>query len=61
MEQMQEKLEALNLRLMGNDLYEDSAKNELGRLLKEQGETQAQLHRLEEKWLELQERLEAQI
>ena len=49
----------LETALTDPTLYEDSNKNKLKELLREQGEISRELSQLEEQWLELQEELEA--
>jgi ATP-binding cassette subfamily F protein 3 len=55
---MQQKVADLNRRLADSSLYEDSQREHLQPLLKEQGLLQQQSHAREEQWLQLQEELE---
>ncbi|MDO8861780.1 ATP-binding cassette domain-containing protein [Haliea sp. E1-2-M8] len=54
----EQALAKLQEQLADPELYTDSGKTELGRLLKREGEQKAQAEQLEEHWLELQQALE---
>lgn len=54
----EQALATLQEQLADPELYTDGSKEELGRLLKKEGELKTQAEQLEERWLELQQTLE---
>jgi len=59
LEATQQKMAKIEEQLTDASLYEDSARDRLQALLKDQGNLRQQAAQLEEQWLELQEQLEA--
>jgi len=59
MEQLQSKLLKMEETLSDQSLYDESSKEKLTELLQEQGQLKVELEETEERWLSLQEKLEA--
>ena len=59
MEKLQTQLSTIEEKLGDNDLYDAARKDELNKLLQQQGQLKAELEEVEMQWMELSEQLEA--
>jgi ATP-binding cassette subfamily F protein 3 len=59
LDKAQAALSALEARLADPDIYDAARKDELARLVREQGELQAEVEQLESDWMAAEEALEA--
>jgi len=58
MEKLQTQLDNIEEKMSDTDLYSDSRKDELQKLLTQQGDLKSQLEEIEMEWMELTEQLE---
>jgi len=59
MEKLQNTLAAIEEKMGDSDLYDASRKDELNKLIQEQGKLKAELEEVEMEWMDLTEQLEA--
>src|SRR5690606_15871027 len=60
MEKLQAQLSSMEEQLGDNGLYDAARKDELNKLLQQQGQLKAELEAVEMQWMELSEQLEAE-